>query len=118
MKAFEEVAARNLTPALLQRQLQTHGYALIRRLLPTDAIQSVLTDIAGILSASGWLHPSADPLARVPQPGAAFGDPDPIFKRVYRQVFNLESFHALPHHPALRRVMELLVGDQVLVHPK
>ncbi len=50
--------------------------------------------------------------------GAACGDPDPVFKRVYQQVFNLESFHALPHQPALHEVMKMLAGDQVLVHPK
>ena len=57
-------------------------------------------------------------MERVPEPGSACGDPDPVFKRVYQEVFNLESFHALPHQPALRRVMKMLVGDQVLVHPK
>jgi hypothetical protein len=33
-------------------------------------------------------------------------------------VFNLESFHALPHHHALKSVMQMLAGKQILVHPK
>lgn len=49
---------------------------------------------------------------------AACGDPDPSFKRTYQEVFNLERFHALPHHPALVRVMKMLVGNHVLIHPK
>jgi ectoine hydroxylase-related dioxygenase (phytanoyl-CoA dioxygenase family) len=49
---------------------------------------------------------------------AACGDPDPAFKRVYEQIFNLQAFHAFAHHPALRRMMHLLVGHELLVHPK
>ena len=37
---------------------------------------------------------------------------------MYQEVFNLESLHRLPHDPALRNVMTMLAGDQVLVHPK
>jgi hypothetical protein len=58
------------------------------------------------------------PRDRFPAEGAAYGDPDPLFKRVYREVFNLESFHALPHQPSLTGIMKMLVGEEVLIHPK
>jgi ectoine hydroxylase-related dioxygenase (phytanoyl-CoA dioxygenase family) len=58
------------------------------------------------------------PVSRIPAEGASYGDPDPEFKSVYQQVFNLESFHALPHEPSLLRIMRMLIGDDVLVHPK
>src|SRR6185437_14001131 len=98
--------------------MNSKGYLLIRELLPRESVDSVLADTTRVLSAAGWLSQGNDPLERVPAPGAAFGDPDPVFKRVYQQVFNLESFHALPHHPALRRVMKMLAGDEPLIHPK
>ena len=118
MKAFHELHAGDLRPDKLQEEIDSKGYVLIRELLPQHAVQSVLTDITSILSAQSWLTPESNPLERIPRSGAAFGDPDPIFKSVYQQVFNLESFHALPHQPALRNVMKMLAGDQVLVHPK
>ena len=118
MKAFHELHAGDLRPDKLQEEIDSKGYVLIRELLPRHAVQSVLTDITSILSAQSWLTPESNPLERIPRSGAAFGDPDPIFKSVYQQVFNLESFHALPHQPALRNVMIMLAGDQVLVHPK
>jgi ectoine hydroxylase-related dioxygenase (phytanoyl-CoA dioxygenase family) len=118
VKPFQELNVENLTSAQLQMELQSKGYALIRGVIPGEAVRSVLADVTGVLSNSGWLLPDSDPLARIPQPGASFGDPDPAFKQVYQRVFNLESLHALPHHMALRRVMEMLVGDQVLIHPK
>jgi ectoine hydroxylase-related dioxygenase (phytanoyl-CoA dioxygenase family) len=118
VKPFHELCAEDLTPTSLQDELQSEGYALIRGAIPADAVRSVLADVSGVLSSEGWLQADSNPLARIPQPGASFGDPDPVFKQVYQRVFNLESFHALPHHAALRGVMEMVVGDQVLIHPK
>ena len=118
MKAFHELHAGNLRRGDLREEIDSKGYVLIRELLPRHAVQSVLADVTSILSDASWLTPESDPLERIPKAGVAFGDPDPIFKSVYQQVFNLESFHALPHQTALRKVMQMLVGDQILVHPK
>jgi ectoine hydroxylase-related dioxygenase (phytanoyl-CoA dioxygenase family) len=118
VKAFHETSARGLKPRTLQDEMDSKGYALVRGLLPRESVSAVLGDTTRVLSAAGWLSPDSDPRDRVAAPGAACGDPDPMFKRVYQQVFNLESFHALPHQPALREVMKMLAGDEPLVHPK
>ena len=118
MKAFREIQIGDLTPDFLQDEISSRGYALIRGLLPQEAVKSVLTDVTQVLSDAGWLLPQYHPIERMADPAAACGDPDPIFKRVYQQVFNLESFHALPHQSALLGAMKMLAGDQVLVHPK
>jgi hypothetical protein len=91
---------------------------LIRGLLPRETVSSALGDVTQVLSAAGWLLPGHDPKDRVADSGAACGDPDPMFKLTYQQVFNLESFHRLPHHSALREVMTMLAGERLLVHPK
>lgn len=118
MKTFRELSAGSLKPDVLQDQIASTGYALIRDLIPQGSVLSVLADITNVLSTAQWLSAEFDPLDRVPEHGLAYGDPDPVFKRVYQEVFNLESFHALPHQPALRGVMKMLVGDEILVHPK
>jgi ectoine hydroxylase-related dioxygenase (phytanoyl-CoA dioxygenase family) len=118
VKTYHELQAENLTAGVLRDLINLKGYVLIRGLIPKDAIRSVLADVTNILSTAQWLRAGFDPLDRVPAYGAAYGDPDPEFKRVYQQVFNLESFHALPHHHALRSVMKMVVGNEVLVHPK
>jgi hypothetical protein len=71
-----------------------------------------------VLNTEGWLLPQHDPMEHIANEDAACGDPDPAFKRVYQEIFNLELFHALPHQPSLQRVMKMLVGDQLLIHPK
>jgi ectoine hydroxylase-related dioxygenase (phytanoyl-CoA dioxygenase family) len=118
MKPFQEVQASDLGSYSLQDEIDSRGYLLIRDLLPQQALSQVLGDITRILSSAGWLVRDDDPLDRMADIGAACGDPDPAFKRIYQAVFNLESFHALPHHPALQQVMSKLVGENILIHPK
>ncbi|MGA3048831.1 MAG: phytanoyl-CoA dioxygenase family protein [Terracidiphilus sp.] len=118
LKPFHETPMYALDPHSLQEELDSKGYALIRDALPRADVRSVLGDIASVLSAAGWLLPGHDPIERIANASVACGDPDPLFKRTYHEVFNLELFHALPHHPALKRVMKMLAGEQVLVHPK
>jgi ectoine hydroxylase-related dioxygenase (phytanoyl-CoA dioxygenase family) len=118
VKAFHELRASDLTPRTLQAEISSKGYVLIRDLLPRTSVSSVLGNVTQVLSDAGWLLPEHKPQERMADIGAACGDPDPTFKRVYQQVFNLESFHALPHHPALREVMKMMVGEHPLVHPK
>lgn len=118
MKPFRELSACDATPQLVRQEIGARGYVLVRNLLPPDDVVRVLTDVTRILEREGWLLPGFDPLERVAKISAACGDPDPAFKQAYQQVFNLESFHSLPHHPAMRRLMTMVVGDHLLVHPK
>jgi hypothetical protein len=118
MKSFRELQSYDLTPQSLQQELGSRGYALIRNLLPHAELINVLDDITLILSSAGWLLRGHDPLARIANIASACGDPDPAFKQTYKKVFNLESFHALPHNPALKRVMKMIVGEHLLIHPK
>jgi hypothetical protein len=118
VKPFREIQSFEVTESYLRHELSSNGYALIRGLLPQQAVGSVLGDVTRLLSDAGWLLPDSDPMERMADASAACGDPDPVFKRVYQEVFNLESLHALPHAPTLQRVMKMLVGDQLLIHPK
>jgi ectoine hydroxylase-related dioxygenase (phytanoyl-CoA dioxygenase family) len=118
VKPFSELQACDLTPVTLREEMGARGYVLIRGILAHEAVNSVLSDVTDVLAAADWLLPGHDPKEHMAKADAACGDPDPAFKRVYQEVFNLESFHALPHDRALRAVMKMLVGEQPLVHPK
>jgi hypothetical protein len=118
MKPFHELEASRLNPLSLQHAINTKGYALVRGAIPSKDLSHLIGEITQILSDEGWLLPEHDPIERIANINAACGDPDPSFKRIYQRIFNLELFHALPHHPTLRQVMKALVGDSLLVHPK
>jgi ectoine hydroxylase-related dioxygenase (phytanoyl-CoA dioxygenase family) len=114
---FREIRATELDARVLREHVATHGYVLIRNLLFPKDLQLLLSEITQIVSAAGWLQPDRN-LERVANTGVSFNDTDPAFKRVGDRVFNLETFHALPHHPTLRHMMELLIGEHLFVHPK
>jgi hypothetical protein len=118
VKFFREIQACDLTSRSMQDEMGSRGYLLIRGLMPNEVSHSLLAEITQILYAAGWLLPEHDPLKHIADISAACGDPDPSFKQTYQKIFNLESFHAMAHHPALKQVMSMLVGDQLLVHPK
>ena len=118
MKPFQEIQRCDVRSRSLQEEIGSKGYMLIREVLPHGDIAQLLGEIMQILSRAGWLLPGVDPLERIANLKAACGDPDPSFKRTYQEVFNLESFHALPHHPALQQVMKMLIGERLMVHPK
>jgi len=118
MKPFHAIDARDLTCSSLKDEIDSRGYALVRDVLPLEVVSSLLREVTQVLCDEGWLLPQSDAVDRIANADAACGDPDPTFKRVYQEIFNLEQFHALPHHWSLRRVMHMLVGDQLLIHPK
>jgi len=118
MRSFHTIHSVDLTADTLRDEIGSKGYVLIRSVLPQEAISSLLRELTLVLYSVGWLLPEHDSKERMANVSAACGDPDPGFKRVYQEVFNLELFHALPHQPALQRVMKMLVGDHLLIHPK
>jgi hypothetical protein len=118
VKPFREIHASNLQNVSLNDEIEAHGYALIRGLLPADDLQQLLGEIAQIVYDAGWLLPGHRPLERKADANAACGDPDPAYKRAYKQIFSLEAFHKFAHLPALRQAMHLLVGSRLLIHPK
>lgn len=118
MQPFHEISANDLTLPYLRDSMNSKGYLLIRDVLPRKAINSVLGEVSEVLYSEGWLMPQCDPVERIAKMGAACGDPDPAFKQAYQKVFNLEPFHTLPHQARLQRVMKMLVGECLLIHPK
>ena len=118
VEPFRELHAAEIDSHILRKQMSTHGYVLIRELLPLDNINRLLADITQIISTAGWLLPGYSPLERIADISATCGDSDPSYRTVYKEIFSLESLHAFPHQLALQRVMQLLAGSQLLVHPK
>jgi Phytanoyl-CoA dioxygenase (PhyH) len=118
MKPFREIHANDLQFYPLHEELKSSGYLLVRELIPRGDVDRVYVDMVRVIDAGGWLLPGQSPLDCVANPEAACIDGKPAFREVGDQVFKLESLHRFMHHPAVRRLMELVVGPRVLVHPK
>jgi len=118
MKPFRNMKAGNLESVVLKEQMDVHGYVLVRDLLPSRDLNPLLGEITGMLSGAGWLEPNCDPIQRTASASAACADGDPTYKPTRDEIFGFQSLHALPHHPLLQRLMKLLVGEHLLIHPK
>jgi hypothetical protein len=103
MTPFREINASDLSSAKLKDKMDAHGYALIRAVLSQDDLNPLLREITEVLQEAGWLNLDGVPSDRIVNAGAECADGDPLYKCVYDQVFSLQSFHGLPHHPFCRR---------------
>jgi len=118
LKTFREINAGDLKTYPIKSEVSAHGYLLIRNLVPFEDIVGLLNQITQIACSANWLLPGHDPIDRIANAEEVCGVSDPSFKHAYEQIFKLESFHALAHHPVLRHVMHMLAGPELLIHPK
>lgn len=118
MKPFREINARSLVSAALREQMSGHGYVLVRGLLNTDDLSSLLNKITKTLRDAGWIQRDGQPIRRVAHAGAACADGDSDYKPIRDKVFGLQLLHAFLHHSSLTRLMKMLVGEHLLIHPR
>lgn len=107
--------------AALQRRGTDQGYLFFRKLLPPEAVLRVRTDILRV--SDRWLvgDPTegkldSETIASIP-PERLRGDIG-ISEDGYVRVQQVQSMHALPHHPALIDLYRRLFGAEVFVHPR
>jgi hypothetical protein len=116
-KPFREMDARGLDPDRIRVEMDAHGYVLIRGMVPRADLDSLLGEMAEILRGAGWIETGGDLLDRTANVLATCCVDDAAYKEVYRRIFKLPAVHALPHHAALREVMQALAGPNLLIHP-
>ena len=84
------------------------GYVLIRNLVDPDRVEQLAVAVTAILDDQGLSTGGPDAVERFRATRTTF----------YTAVQRLEVFHALPHDPALQRVVRVLVGEDAFVHPR
>jgi len=106
----------------LRASANVEGYLFFRKLLPDEDILRVRNDLLAIVERHGWRRPGLDPLDgsidvdaldRVSE--SAMRTDIGVSLAAYHDVQKLESFHALPHHPALLELYRGLFDRDVLV---
>lgn len=99
-------------PAALRQRMQEEGYLFISSLVPRSDVDEVYHAIMQICREEGWADEN----------NLAVGEPrlegHDDWWAVYDRVQCLEKFHALAHHPRIIQVIEAIVQEPVLVHPR
>ena len=101
----------------LRARLAEDGYLFLPGLLPADAVLRVRRDVCDALRHAGWL--TADATIERPTPAAAaVREGAPGYLGAYVGIQRLQSFHELAHSAALTTLMQQIVGNPLLVHPR
>ena len=103
---------------ILRARMGDEGYLFVPGLIDTTAIKHARHDILAACTRAGWLAPGSEPDDGIVAPGVRYVVPEPPFMRIYHEVQQLESFHALAHQQAILDLVGAIVQDRVLVHPR
>lgn len=108
----------------LRRRLNESSYLFFRGMLNPDAVLGVRRDVVAVLERLGWIVEGTDPMEARPSDRAAgegLGDGSGAgeeYFRAYVEIQKLQSFHELGHDPRLVSLVETVIGEEVLVHPR
>jgi ectoine hydroxylase-related dioxygenase (phytanoyl-CoA dioxygenase family) len=116
LQAFEDSSSLLDDPAALGARFDRDGYLLLRGAVDRDLLVGARRAITTVLDAHGWLDPTCDPMAAIPE-GGPYVEGEHGFLDVYDDVQRLEAFHAVPHHTSVRRCMVALLGPTAFPHP-
>ena len=107
-------------PARLRSAAAERGYLFFRGLLPAEAVLEVRHDVLRVMRDHGALADGSALEAGIAKPGLVLEGSIPTaqYRAYYNKVLSVHSFNALPHHPRITAVVEQLVGEAVLVHPR
>ena len=107
--------------AALRQRMDRDGFFYFRGLFPRETVLDLRRQILLVCQKYGWLAPGtelmdgiADPSAEQMEPFCGVG----VTREAYADVYRLEAFHRLAQHPAIMGLMQKLMGETVLPHPR
>lgn len=102
----------------LRRRMDTDGYLFVPGLVPQADVAALRVQFQAIAAEAGWLRPGTAPQDAIADPSAACVDPEPAYVAVLKRLYRLEALHAIGHHPAVIGLLERMLGEPVLPHPR
>ncbi|MDP9182068.1 MAG: phytanoyl-CoA dioxygenase family protein, partial [Actinomycetota bacterium] len=103
-------------PALRAR-LAEDGYLFFRGLLPREGVLQVRAGVYAALDAAGWLAEGSTLDAPLPTP-LAVREGGEGYLAAYLGIQREQAFHELAHSADLVPLLSLMIGEQLLVHPR
>lgn len=105
----------------LRQRLDTDGFLFFRGLIPRATVIDLRRQIILICQKYGWMAPGTElldgivgPAAEQMEPWGGVGVTQPAYADIYR----LEDFHRLCLHPIIMGMLQRLLGETVLAHPR
>ena len=106
--------------AQLLEHAHQNGYLFFPGLLPAEPVLALRRQVLQVAEQHELLAPDTDPDAGIRRKGVFVCEQDrsETYIRFYVDVQKLRLFHELPHHKHIIRVLEVLFGDSVFIHPR
>ena len=119
---FEDATPLLADPAALRARMDRDSFFYFKGLFPRETVLDLRRQILAICDKYGWLNRAAPLMDGVIDPVAANAMETfcgvGVTQEAYADVYKLEAFHRLAQHPAVMNVMERLMGETVLPHPR
>jgi len=102
----------------LRRRLAEEGYVFLKGVMERDKLMALRRQIMELLMQGGWLVEGTDPMDGIARIDAQCTEGDTAYSDVYHQIYALQDFHRSGHWSEVLRVMEQVIGGEVLPHPQ
>lgn len=106
-------------PDELRERAKREGYLFFKGLLPAEAVLNLRLEALKVCKKHKFLKNDTSEIDGVGAPGFVIAESsvNPDYLNYYRDIQQLQSFHALAHHPNLLKAMDAVFNGETLVHP-
>lgn len=123
---FSDSTPLMAAPEKLRKRADADGFLFFENFLPKEPVWELRRQILEIADRHGWLKKGTermDGIADLAAVAVSDGRDESlkhigVTRNAYREIQCLELFHALPHHPKLMALYEMLFEAAVLPHPR
>ena len=118
MKPFLDSTAVQDDGPELDKRMQRDGYLFIRGLLPVDVLEDLRLQLLEVARNGGWVKPGTPLEDGIADLSGFCVEPEPRYNQVYHRMYKLPDFHALQQHPRLIELLERMLGESIMPHPR
>lgn len=99
-------------------RMQRDGYLFVRGLLPTELLDSLRLKFLTIARNAGWVEKGRPLTEAFANLDSFCVEPNSDYMSIYGEMYKLQEFHALQHHPNLLGLLQRMCGETVIPHPR
>ncbi len=118
MNQLEESTQLWHNTSALKEKLREEGYLLFREILDLELIREVRNRILDLLWDQDWIDKDFPRAAAKCKADVPIPSHDPRFVRLHTAILSLEEFHRVPFDKSAIELIERLLDDEVIVHPR
>lgn len=118
MKPFKDSTDIAGDGSLLRQRMHEDGYLFIRSLLPGEILEALRLAFLKTAREAGWARTDTPPEDGIADLNGFCVEPEAAYMDVYADMYAIEAFHKLQHHPNVVRLLECMAGEPILPHPR